>query len=118
MRLTYVNLGASDPVTLAEFYARLFGWRVEPEGPQFVLVHDPGGGVGVVCQYERDHVRPLWPAGHGTQQMQLHLEIRVDDLAGAVAHAVDCGATVADHQPQSDVRVCLDPEGHPFCLYR
>jgi hypothetical protein len=24
---------------------------------------------------------------------------------------------VADHQPQDDVRVMLDPAGHPFCLY-
>jgi hypothetical protein len=25
---------------------------------------------------------------------------------------------VAGHQPQPDVRVLLDPAGHPFCLYR
>ena len=117
MTLTHVNLGASDPEALAGFYARLLGWRLEPEGPQFVLVDNPAGGVGVACQYERDHVRPTWPAVPGEQQMQLHLEIRVDDLPGAVAHAVDCGAKVADYQPQDDVRVCLDPEGHPFCLY-
>ena len=106
MTLTHVNLGASDPVALADFYARLFGWLVERDGPQFVLVNNPAGGVGVACQYERDHVRPTWPAGPGAQQMQLHLEIRVDDLVGAVAHAVDCGAAVADYQPQDDVRVC------------
>jgi hypothetical protein len=47
----------------------------------------------------------------------MHLEIRVDELASALAHAVECGATVADHQPQDDVRVCLDPSGHPFCLW-
>jgi hypothetical protein len=28
-----------------------------------------------------------------------------------------CGATLADYQPQDDVRVHLDPDGHPFCLY-
>ena len=49
--------------------------------------------------------------------MMMHLEIRVDDLALAVEHAVAVGATVAEHQPQEDVRVCLDPAGHPFCLY-
>jgi predicted enzyme related to lactoylglutathione lyase len=117
MTLTHVNLGASDPVALATFYARLFDWRVEPEGQQFVVVNDPAGGVGISCQYEQHHVRPTWPAARGVQQMQLHLEIRVDDLSSAVGHAVDCGAIVADYQPQDDVRVCLDPEGHPFCLY-
>ena len=25
--------------------------------------------------------------------------------------------TLADFQPQADVRVVLDPAGHPFCLY-
>jgi hypothetical protein len=27
------------------------------------------------------------------------------------------GARLADVQPQDDVRVMLDPAGHPFCLY-
>ncbi len=49
--------------------------------------------------------------------MMLHLEIRVEDLEAALAHAVECGATPADYQPQDDVRVCLDPVGHPFCLW-
>jgi hypothetical protein len=35
-----------------------------------------------------------------------------------VAWAQEAGATVAGHQPQPDVRVMLDPDGHPFCLFR
>jgi hypothetical protein len=27
------------------------------------------------------------------------------------------GATLAQVQPQDDVRVLLDPDGHPFCLF-
>ncbi len=27
------------------------------------------------------------------------------------------GATLGGFQPQDDVRVCVDPAGHPFCLY-
>jgi hypothetical protein len=49
--------------------------------------------------------------------MMMHLEIQVDDLVAGVAHAVAAGATLAEHQPQDDVRVCLDPAGHPFCLF-
>jgi hypothetical protein len=49
--------------------------------------------------------------------MQLHLEIEVDDLAAASAHAEACGARAAAFQPQKDVRVHVDPAGHPFCLY-
>ena len=36
-----------------------------------------------------------------------------DDVAAAVARAVELGATVAGHQPQSGVRVLLDPDGRP-----
>ena len=49
--------------------------------------------------------------------MQLHLDIEVDDLDAAVALAAEAGATVAGFQPQDGVRVCLDPAGHPFCLF-
>ena len=34
-----------------------------------------------------------------------------------MADAVELGATLHEHQPQDDVRVMLDPAGHPFCLY-
>jgi Glyoxalase-like domain len=47
----------------------------------------------------------------------VHLDIQVDDLDAAGAHAVAVGATLADYQPQDDVRVYLDPVGHPFCLF-
>jgi hypothetical protein len=34
-----------------------------------------------------------------------------------VQDALALGATLAAHQPQEEVRVLLDPAGHPFCLY-
>jgi hypothetical protein len=46
----------------------------------------------------------------------MHLDIEVGDLEAAVADAVALGARVADFQPQDNVRVLLDPAGHPFCL--
>jgi hypothetical protein len=49
--------------------------------------------------------------------MMLHLDIEVPDLDAAVEAAVAAGATLAAHQPHNDVRVLLDPAGHPFCLY-
>ncbi|WP_425460985.1 hypothetical protein [Leekyejoonella antrihumi] len=27
------------------------------------------------------------------------------------------GSALHEHQPQDDVRVLVDPDGHPFCLY-
>ena len=46
----------------------------------------------------------------------MHFDFQVADLDAAVAEAVALGATVADHQPQENVRVLFDPAGHPFCL--
>ena len=49
--------------------------------------------------------------------MQVHLDVGVADVAAAVSDAEELGATLATFQPQDDVRVMLDPAGHPFCLY-
>ena len=62
-------------------------------------------------------MRPVWPAGPGDPQMSVHLDIAVEDLAVAGQHAIAAGAALADYQPQDDVRVYLDPAGHPFCLF-
>ena len=69
--------------------------------------------------FEKDehHQRPVWPSEPGKPPIQMHLDIRVTDLEGAVEHAVACGAELASYQPQDDVRVCLDPAGHAFCLF-
>ncbi len=47
----------------------------------------------------------------------MHLDLQVGDLKAAVAHALEAGAKLAEYQPQDNVRVLLDPAGHPFCLY-
>jgi Glyoxalase-like domain len=49
--------------------------------------------------------------------MMMHLDIEVEDLDAAGAHAVAAGAVLAEYQPQDKVRVYLDPAGHPFCLW-
>lgn len=117
LRLTTVNVSAPDPGALARFYQRLLGFEIVRAESDDVLLRDPAGGCGISVQSERDYVPPAWPGGPGDQRMMMHLEIQVDDLATAASYAVECGATLADEQPQDDVRVCLDPAGHPFCLW-
>jgi catechol 2,3-dioxygenase-like lactoylglutathione lyase family enzyme len=118
-RLTFttVNISAPDPRALARFYQRLLGWEVKAEEPDWVLLRPPDGGVGLAFQTETSYVRPTWPASPTDQQMMMHLEVRVDDLESAGAHAATAGATLAEYQPREDVRVYLDPAGHPFCLW-
>lgn len=118
--LTTVTLGTPDPAGLARFYAALLGWPApdgfDPGEDDWLPLRDPKGGVGLAFQLEPTHVPPTWPQDATGQQMQVHLEIGVNDLDAGLAHAVRCGATLAGFQPQDDVRVCLDPAGHPFCL--
>lgn len=117
MRLSTVVLDAPDAPALASFYQRLLGWEVEVAEDRWVLLRAPDCGTGLSVQTEDRYVRPTWPAGPGDQQMMLHLDIEVDDLAIAGGHAIAAGAVLAEYQPQHDVRVYLDPAGHPFCLW-
>lgn len=118
LEVSTVTLGARDLPRLARFYADLLGLACPDieEGEDWVALRDTGGwSLGI--QLEPEQAPAAWPAAAGDQHMQMHLEIRADDLATAEAHATSCGARLAEHQPQDDVRVMLDPEGHPFCLW-
>ncbi|WP_308200814.1 VOC family protein [Actinoplanes sp. M2I2] len=114
-----VTLDAPDGAALGRFYARLLDWQFFPAENGLGGAVSPGADAGynLGFQTEENYVRPVWPAEPGRPQMSMHLEIEVDDLDEAVAHAVAVGATRADFQPQATVRVMIDPAGHPFCLY-
>jgi catechol 2,3-dioxygenase-like lactoylglutathione lyase family enzyme len=117
MTLSTTVLDAPDAPALADFYRRLLDWTVKVQEPDWVLLRAPDGGGSLSFQTEPLYVRPTWPAAAGDQQMMMHLDIEVEDLEAAGAYAVQLGATLADYQPQHDVRVYLDPAGHPFCLW-
>ena len=87
------------------------------DDPYGAAIQVPGTSSYLAFNTSEGYVPPVWPSEAGLQQMMLHIDIAVDDVAAAVADAVELGATVADYQPQDDVRVLLDPAGHPFCLY-
>jgi hypothetical protein len=110
-------LDTPDPEALAGFYERLLGWQ-RGSGEEGWATLKPAGGVAYLAfQRSPEYVRPVWPPEEGQQQMMLHLDLAVDDVELAVAEAIEAGATLATFQPQDDVRVMLDPDGHPFCLY-
>ena len=121
LELIATVIDTPDPARLADFYRQLLGWewRQAPsaEDETWVTLKAPGGGAALSFQLEESYQRPTWPAQAGDQQMQTHLDVYVDDLDTAGAHAQSLGATLADHQPQELVRVWLDPDGHPFCLF-
>ena len=126
MRITGPVLDASDPVALAHFYERLLGWPIVAlEGPRpgfppndgWAKVRAPDGSMKIEFQWDPNFAPPVWPSEAGRPLMMMHLDIGVANLAAGVEWAMASGARVAAHQPQEDVRVMLDPEGHPFCLF-
>ncbi|HEY7054069.1 MAG TPA: VOC family protein [Mycobacterium sp.] len=130
MTVTSVVIGAREPRELAAFYERLLGWQIvanEPARPGFppedgwAMLRSPSdrGVMAIAVQWEPDYEPPVWPPRNGEPAMMLHLDIQADDgdVANAVAWAVECGATLAEHQPQDHTQVLFDPAGHPFCLF-
>ena len=107
-------LDTDDPQGLAEFYAALLGWEIEPPEDDWVTI--VGGSSGQLdFQLALNHKPPTWPDNSVPQQF--HLDLHVDDLAEATAYAESLGARRAangDHSP--NFIVFLDPSGHPFCL--
>ncbi len=111
-------LEAPDAKALASFYSQLLDWPVVHEEPGNCVIRPPQDGVFMVFQESSDYVPPVWPPESGDQRAMMHLDIEVTDLDQGVEDAVGLGARLADHQPQDNVRVLLDPAGHPFCLCR
>jgi len=109
---------APDPAALAAFYSRLLDWPVVHEEPGTAIVKPPQDSVYMVFQQAEDYVPPVWPPASGQQRTMMHLDVEVTDLDAAVADAVALGAQVPAFQPRDNVRVLLDPAGHPFCLCR
>ena len=117
--LTAAVLGTPDPPGLARFYQRLLGWPIRDDEPEWATLRPADGSTGLSFQRETDHVPPVWPPEPGTQQMQQHLDIRVDDIDGASKVAEEAGAAQAGGYEDDDevVRVFRDPAGHIFCLF-
>ena len=124
VRVTSVTVMTPEPLVLADFYARLLRVEVsatEPPAPGapaaagFAQIRMPH--LTLNFEYEEQWSRPVWPAEAGHQSATQHLDLWVADLEASSAWATECGAALADAQPQDDVRVFLDPSGHPFCLF-
>jgi catechol 2,3-dioxygenase-like lactoylglutathione lyase family enzyme len=107
---------APDPAALAGFYSELLGWPIVHQEPSTAILAAPEGSVYIVFQQATDYARPVWPPVDGEQRPMMHFDFQVGDLDSSAADALGLGATMAGHQPQKNVRVLLDPAGHPFCL--
>ncbi|CAM3566982.1 VOC family protein [Isoptericola cucumis] len=107
-----VVFDAPDPRASAGFWRALTGAREQPGyGQDWVALRTPDGW-GLDFQPAPDLRPPEWPGQDRPQQ--LHLDLRVPDVAAEVERAVGLGATVLRENPEWTT--LADPAGHPFDL--
>ncbi|MFI9050054.1 VOC family protein [Streptomyces sp. NPDC053427] len=111
-------LDCPDPRALADFYAKMLGWRVEDsDEADWVEVAGPGGRTLAFQQVDGPYRPPRWPGQDQPQQFHLDFDVRTADIDEAEAKVIRLGAKlVQPDDGKRDFRVYLDPAGHPFCL--
>lgn len=120
MKLSSVVIDSDNANELANFYQKLLGWEKKvynhgDNGDWIVLVNKKESTTRLVFQEIKDYKKPVWPEENDAQQQMMHLDFYVDDVEESVAHALSCGAVLANYQ-FGDWRVLIDPAGHPFCI--
>lgn len=116
-RFGAVVLDCPDPLLLAEFYATLLGWKVDPDStPHWATVRVPGAGDGPALsfQYDPDHRPAPWP--DPARPRLVHLDLASDDLDVDEQRVLLLGARPLYGPEDAPFRVYADPAGHPFCL--
>lgn len=114
VKWTTVVLDCTDPVALATFWSELLDAERVQITEGFHVVRSCTTWLAAEGRVS-DPQPPTWP--DGDRPKQIHLDIAVADLEGAVAEAIRLGATQEDLQPNPSAwRVMRDPAGHLFCL--
>lgn len=103
--ISYLRIPAPAPATLARFYARVFGWAVEPLESGDARFADGSGHV--IGHFQADQT----PAGEAGVRPYVY----VDDLDAALARVVEGGGEVVTAPyAEGDLRVATftDPAGN------
>jgi hypothetical protein len=126
-------LDAVDARALAEFWRQLLGYRYragdepppagapDPQGADWLVLEDPGGGHRLAFQPVPSLPAPTWPADGVPQQLHLDMGVAdTDALARQHERALALGATLLQDRhddPDEPLYVYADPAGHPFCIF-
>ena len=79
--IIHFEFGAPDAGALAEFYRRLFGWEVQPAGPEYWLLAPGAEGIGGGVLQTSRGIPPYFT-----------VYVAVDDLDEALTDAEKLGA--------------------------
>lgn len=111
-----LSIDAVDPRKLAEFWAHVLDWEVEPTDDEEEIFVEPKEGAG------RGGLFPgllfLKVPEPKTVKDRLHLDLRPADQDKEVARVQALGATRVDVGQGAEVPwvVLADPEGNEFCI--
>ena len=117
-----VGVDVPDLTEAVRFYASAFGFSKSSQPVPGVVVLRAGnvdlcllekraGSRASSCTEETRHYERHWTP--------VHLDVHVEDLQGALARAIEAGATpeqVFEKPEHGSVAFCSDPFGHGFCL--
>jgi Glyoxalase-like domain len=134
-----VTIDSSSPHELADWWAEVLGWQVEPQDPAFIRKMIESGAASEEDTTEHRGAL-VWKVGTGlrspdpgrprvlfqlapepkTVKNRVHLDVRVGEerQAAEVARLKELGATElwrASQGPYSWVTMA-DPEGNEFCV--
>jgi uncharacterized protein len=105
------ELAAADLDTAPDFYAQLFGWRVEPfeGGPMRYLTIKNGSASNGGMREKQPQEPPYWLVYFAVDSVDASVE-RIGELGGA---------TIAGPFEMADARMAVvaDPQGAVFALY-
>ncbi len=122
MKLGAIVLDSDNIEELSDFYARMLGWTKSCQtlnGEKWInVIKDDYTETPLVFQENPDYKHPIWPSTQEEQQQMIHLDfyVRADEFEEKVAHAIRCGAKLAESQLSSDWKVLIDCSGHPLCI--
>ena len=125
-----VTFDADDPPALAEFWALVLDYELQPPPPGFDSWEAFGEANDIPPEQFGDYGAVVDPAGVGPRLLflkvpeakvaknRVHLDVRVADRVAHVARLVEAGATYIDERSEmgSAWTVLEDPEGNVFCV--
>lgn len=112
--LATVVLDTDDLAVLAGFWSAVLGLEIVGKDDEWWQLAPLPGGASMAFQKVGKHRPP-----NASRPQQLHLDIKVDDVAVAEERVLALGAEVRSELHPGDGspwRVYADPAGHPFCL--
>ncbi len=111
--ICHVEIPAADPATASQFYADLFGWKIEsvPEMgyTMFSAEGGPGGGF-------------LRVGEHGVKVGEVRVYVYTDDIDASLKRAGELGGKIVERRMEIPnvgwLGVFTDPTGNHIALFQ